>query len=376
MPTLQVFFAIYSDGSRPNDAFSVPEGTDVFLGEMTQVTAPGPGDELFGPHATFFTRYKPKKGFLLALSREVKGRADDFFADARRVLLEVTAGIDGWGVDVLRLWPFPLATAAEELPEELLAEDLFAVGFTEMGEHGFRAETYGLAKLGQREITFAFRGRDLLEEAALMCGHLADWVLEHGKRVGHGHSMSFGFDRISFFAVEGDAGGPFRGWHPPAIQRLLPASLFPGVGVLEVQSTPEGHGERQDMTVPLQRAFGQRLVLEEQDLTGDSPHHTQTAEVAGQVTALRGLLAWREEPLASKDSGWRFRVRESGDRLAEEGTMTLGDIARKCPDLIRWLALPPGVRLEWDALGRLTVDTSKARSEDELAEADDDDELN
>jgi threonine dehydratase len=33
--------------------------------------------------------------------------------------------------------------------------------------------------------------------------------------------MAFGFDRLTFFSCEGDAGGPFRGWHAPLVQKLL-----------------------------------------------------------------------------------------------------------------------------------------------------------
>ena len=76
-----------------------------------------------------------------------------------------------------------------------------------------------------------------------MCGHLADWAMEQGHRVQHGQSMAYGFDRLTFFATEGDAGGPFRGWHPPLIQKLLPPEVFPGVGVLEVRAVADGaHG--------------------------------------------------------------------------------------------------------------------------------------
>jgi hypothetical protein len=284
--------------------------------------------------------------------------------------LEATHGVQGVGFDVLRLWPFPLASADEALPDELLAEDLFSVGYTEMGEHGFRAETFGLAKLGQRELSFEFQGSELLEEAALMCGHLADWLVDHGRRVEDGQSMAFGFDRLNFKAAEGtQAGGPFRGWHPTIIQKLLPEALFPGVGVLEVRSHPEGTTERHDVTGPLHRSLEQRLLLEELDVTGDSPHAQATARVWGAVRELNNLLMWREEHTGSKDSGWRFRTLGVS---APEGVVTLHDLARHVPDIIRFLALPWGTRLEWGADGRLNVDASKVRHDDE-DDVDDDD---
>lgn len=375
LPTLRCCFVIYSDGGAPTDAFAPPNNgpTQVLLTELPEIVVPGRNDELFGPHTQLFSRFTPKRAFLLALSKQVKGGAGSFFADARRVFLETTAGLKGFGFDVLRLWPFPIEQAAEALPEEPLAEDLFSVGFTEMGEHGFRAETVGLSKLDQREISFEFRGRELLEDAALMCGHLADWAMEHGHRVQHGQSMAYGFDRLTFFAAEGDAGGPFRGWHPPLIQKLLPAEVFPGVGVLEVQTLEDApSATRSPLTVPLLRALEQRLVLEEHDLTGDSPFHSSTARVRGFVHGLRALTAIREEPTASKDSGWRLVSRTTHDG-PEEGQMTLAEIANRVPEIIRFLALPPGVRLEWDTEGRLKVDASKAHAE--LDEDDTDDDL-
>ncbi|MBL8922467.1 MAG: hypothetical protein JNJ54_26690 [Myxococcaceae bacterium] len=372
MPTLRCCFVIYTDGGVPTDAFAPPNsGTRVTLQELSELVIPARTDELFGPHVQAFSRFTPRRGFLLALSRVVRGGAGSFFHDARRVFLEASSGLRGFGFDVLRLWPFPLESASEALPDEPLAEDLFSVGFTEMGEHGFRAETVGLSKLDQREVSFEFRGRELLEDAALMCGHLADWAMEQGHRVQHGQSMAYGFDLLTFFAAEGDAGGPFRGWHPPMIQKLLPPEVFPGVGVLEVQTVEEARGERQPLTVPLIRALEQRLILEEYDLTGDAPFHSATAKVRGFVHALRALTAVREEPVASKDSGWRLTSRTTHDG-PPEGVMSLAEIANRVPEIIRYLALPPGVRLEWDTEGRLTVDASKAHAALDEDEADDD----
>lgn len=365
MPTLRCSYVIYTDGGAPLDAFTPPDpSVRVSMGELPQLIVAARTDELFGPHVQTFARFTPKRGFLLALSKTVKGGAGSFFAEARRVFLEATAGLKGYGFDVLRLWPFPLEQASEALPEDPLAEDLFSVGFTEMGEHGFRAETVGLSKLDQREISFEFHGRELLEEAALMCGHLADWAMEHGQRVGHGQSMAYGFDRLTFFAAEGTPGGPFRGWHSPLIQKLLPPDVFPGVGVLEVRSVDEAPSARpQPLTEVLTRALEQRMVLEEQDLTGDAPFHTSTARVRGEITRLASLSAVREEPIASKDSGWRFTSSGTGD-----GTTLLAEVAAKVPEIIKYLALPPGVRLEWDAEGLLRIDASKAHTA-----ADDDD---
>jgi hypothetical protein len=186
--------------------------------------------------------------------------------------------------------------------------------------------------------------------------------------------MSYGFDRITFLAAEGGAGGPFRGWHPPLIQKLLPASLFEGVGVLEIMANPEGAPDaKYDMTLTLQRSMDQRLLLEDLDLTGDSPHADSSARVKGFITGLASLVAVRDEPHASKDSGWSFTSLADGDS-GENGVTTLGVVVRRVPDLLRYLALPHGTRLAWDAKGVLKMDLSKARHEDEDLEDELDDE--
>ncbi len=338
-------------------------GTDALLGAMAEVLQPTRDDELFGPYAAKFLGQKFNHGYLLAFTRDVKGASgNSFFTDTRNALIEAVKGLNGYAVDVLRLWPFPLEQATALLPEEPLAEDLFSVGFTEMGEHGYRAETFGLAHLAQREVSFEFHGKDLLEEAALMTAHLADWVLEHGRRVDHGQSMAFGFDRISFLAAEG--GSPpeaLRGWHPSLIQKLLPPALFPGVGALEIVAHPNNSPEAHDLTVPLQRALDQRLMLEELDVTGDSPHSSNTAHVRGHIAGLESLLAWRDEPSASKDSGWKFVSRLTTDATPAEGVLSLGEIIERAPGVIRYLALPPGIRLEWNEQGELQVDASRAK---------------
>lgn len=371
MPTLSSFFAIYTDGGTLHEGFASPPGTDVFLGEMSSLLLPTRQDELFGPHVAPFQRFTPTRGFLLGFRRPMKGRAEQFFAKVREAVLAATAGVNGYALDVLRLWPFPLNIAAEAMPDLILAEDLFSVGFTDMGEHGVRAETIGFSKLGQREITFEFADPTLMEEAALMCGHLADWLLDHGRRIEPGQAMSFGFDRLAFGAAEGDAGGPFRGWHPPLVQRLLPPNLFEGVGVLEVQASPPGHPEQlEDLTVPLRRSLEQRAMLEELDLTGDSPHATSTAQVEGFITELKSLVAIRSESQASRDSGWRLRSTAEHDS-GEHGVMSLADVARRAPDFIRYMALPHGVKLVWDEHGRLEIDRTRVELDEEDGEPED-----
>ncbi|MBS1153358.1 MAG: hypothetical protein H6Q89_5056, partial [Myxococcaceae bacterium] len=302
MPTLSSFFAIFTDGTPPRGDMIVPPGTFVALDPIPQVPPFSADDELFGPHAQPFVRAPKKHGWLLTITRDVKGSAGTFFADAHKLLLHASKGLTGWGIDVLRLWPFPLHKA-DELPEDPFAEDLFSVGFAEQGEHGFRAETVGLAKLQQRELSFEFYGKDLLEDAALLCAHLADWAMGQGRRVGHEQTMAYGFDRLLFRAIEGvGAGGPFRGWHPPVIQRLLPEQVFKGVGVVQVYTYASAGNEPViDLSTTLRRALEQRMVLEGENLTGESPHQSALAEACACAGGPDGLKGVRHEPRSQKD---------------------------------------------------------------------------
>jgi|GEM_PF-2432118 len=372
MPTLSSFFAIFTDGTVPRADMPVPPGTFVVLEPIVPIPVFSQDDELFGPHAQSFVRAPKKHGWLLTVTREVKGGAGTFFSDVHKILVQASKGHLGFGIDVLRLWPFPLHKV-DELPDDPFAEDLFSVGFAEQGEHGFRAETIGLAKLAQRELSFEFFGKDLLEDAALLCAHLADWAMGQGRRVGHEQTMAYGFDRVLFRAIEGvEAGGPFRGWHPPVIQRLLPESRFAGVGVAQVLTySSSGNEPTPDMTTTLRRALEQRMVLEAENLTGESPHQSATAEACACAGGPDGLRGTRHEPRAQKDSGWSFTCHKSHPS-SDLGSLTLGALAHRAPQIVKYLALPPGCSIDFVA-GDVVIDSAAARrdEDDEPEESDD-----
>ena len=373
MPTLSSFFAIFTDGQAPRLDPVFPAATFVALDPIPIVPAFSGDDELFGPHAQPFVRAPKKAGWLLTVTREVKGGAGTFFADAHKILIHSTRGLHGWGVDVLRLWPFPLHKG-DELPDDPFAEDLFSVGFAEQGEHGFRAETVGLAKLDQRELSFTFQGKDLLEDAALFCAHLADWAMGQGRRVGHEQTMAYGFDRVLFRAIEGvGAGGPFRGWHPPVIQRLLPEARFPGVGVLQVYTfASSGNQPSLDLSSTLRRALEQRQMLEAEGLTGESPHQSAIAEACACAGGPDGLRGVRHEPRSQKDSGWTFTCQKK-HASADLGSLTLGALAHRLPQILTFLALPPGCSVDFQADEKTVIDSRAARRDDDDEGEDPDD---
>jgi hypothetical protein len=149
------------------------------------------------------------------------------------------------------------------------------------------------------------------------------------------------------------------------VQKLVPPELFPGTGVFEVKASPPGERDHfEDLTIPLRRSMEQRLMQEELDLVGDSPHATSTAEVKGFISGLNELVAFREVPTSSKDSGWRIRSVAEGDS-SETGVMSLADLSRRAPEFVRYLSLPQGVVLSWDSKGKLTLDRSRVEVDDD-----------
>ncbi len=362
MPLLSSFFAIYTTDRAPRADVTVPRGVELSLTQLDEIVTPH-DTSLFGPHAAEMQRFKPRAGYLLALLRETKGSAGSFFAESQRILAEAVDGLEGWGLDVLRMFPFPLQNA-RDLPEDPFAEDLISVGFHEQGDHGFRAETFGLSKLGQREISFAFKGGELLEDAAILCSHLADYAMSQGRRVENKQTMSFGFDKLLFLAAEGEHfHGPFRGWHPPFMSRLLPERLFYGVGALRVMgyarpTAPPQH----DLTPVLHRALEQRLVLEEYDLTGESPHQSATGKSCNCLAGVAGMRAERKEPQSQKESGWSFTCGKE-HAPSELHTRSLEEVALKVPEIMKYLALPPGCVLTFTETG-VHVDTHRARRDE------------
>jgi hypothetical protein len=361
---LSSFFAIYTDGPAPRGDVAVPRGIELSLAQLDPLVVPGVEAGLFGPHANEIVRFKPRAGYLLSLQRDTKGSAGTFFADAQRILAESVERMNGWGLDVLKLYPFPLS-GVSELPDDPFAEDLISVGFHEQGDHGFRAETFGLAKLGQREISFTFSGTELLEDAAILCSHLADYAMGQARRVEHKQTMSFGFDKLLFLAAGGDDDvGPSRVWHAPLVVQLLPDTKFPGVGALRVLSAVAGAEQpRSDLTDVLHRALEQRLVLEEYDLTGESPHQSTSARACDCLGGANGLKGERREPQSMKESGWTFSCVNPGVPHATK-LVTLESLAARAPEILKYLALPPGCSLLWTPTG-VEVDAHKARREDE-----------
>lgn len=353
-------------GAAPRTEVPVPKGATLSLEPLPEVVLPGADTPLFGPHVAAFQGARPPGGaWLLSMRREVHGGAGHFFAETQAAVREALRELNqGFGLDVLRLWPFPFS-AVDTLPDDPFAEDLISVAFTESGEHGYRAETFGLAAFGQKELSFAFEGSDLLEEATILCAHLADYVMGTRQRVEHGHAMSFGFDKLVFASPQGAAAGPFRGWHPPFIQRVLSPELFPGVGVLEALcTTGTGAQAQPDLTPALRRAYAQRLVVEQHRLTGESPHQADSARACACASNDAPLFGQRDEPRGSRQSGWTFRCL-SGHPPELLGSLPLGELARRLPRIIPYLALPPGCTVTFEG-DEARVDTRRARRDDDV----------
>jgi hypothetical protein len=361
VPRTHTIFAVFTDGSPVQREVGAPHDIALQIDEMMAFEGLAEA-QFFGPWASQLPRFRAQRCFVISIASDVL-RGEKFFTLARRIFLEIAHGAQGYALDVLRMWPFPLSSAEEALPEEFLPDDLVTLALREVGEHGFRAETYGFSKVGQREVIFDFVGRELLEEAALLIQNLADWLLTTGRSVSAGQSMSFGFDELKFAALEID---PVRS---NVLARLASDGTFIPPGFLRVQASPP-IGETwlgTDLTIPLRRSLEQRLVLEDFDLTGDTPHSSSSAMVRGTLSGdLRSLLAWRTDPDSPLDCGWRFSSPLPSQHLVP---MALARVVERVPALMRYLSMPYGCRLEWDEMGQLSVDVSHAAQSEVQSDA-------
>lgn len=368
MAHLDLFCLVYTNGESPRP-ITDPEIRWI---ELPTPPIPAPSDELFGPYAAEASRElrRLSRAFLFHAHRDRARDAEQFFANANVALATSVEGMQGVALDVLRMWPVPLREI-DELPTDPLPEDLFAVGFEDVTSGGIRAQSFGLAKLGQREIRFTFHDRSLMDEAALLVAHLADYAMAHTRRVEHGQTMSFGFDRLAFQASEGaDAGGPLRSWHAPFAQAALPAELFEGVGMLDVRAhQPLSQQVTMDLTDALRRSLTQRLLLEELGISGDAPSQLAVARTCSCAELSTAWKATRVEPNASKDSGWTVvcvKAHETQD-LHER---TIGELVRKVPSMLRYLALPPGCTVIWNGPTEVQIDAGDAPVDDDFSNED------
>jgi len=339
VPSLSCFFAIHTEGSKLDLELAEPAGTRLSL-EPCQLTLT-PDDELFGPHAAAFTRAPHGPAMLLGLTADAQAHPERFFGTAHRLLRKVTHGHRGWALDVLRLWPTPLDRVIDEYSDEPFAEDLITAAFRDEGERGFRGETFGLAKLGHRELSFGFRGEELTADANNLCVHFTDFLLEHWRGLGERAAMSYGFDRIRLDPLDGGGEGVFRGWHPALIQRLLPPSVFPGTGVATVLPVLRPGEHTQDLTEVLRRAHQQRLLLEAHGLDAESPHQDDSA-LACVCLGTNGVFEGaRVQTEMARDSGWTWTC-ATKHAPAELGHSSLASLVSRFPVLLKYLALPPG----------------------------------
>jgi hypothetical protein len=80
------------------------------------------------------------------------------------------------------------------------------------------------------------------------------------------------------------------------------------------------------------------------------------------------VLGTRVEPQASRDSGWTFAC-VTGHSADELGVQSLGALAQRVPQILPYLALPPGCTVTL-VDGTAKVDSRRAqRDEDDLDSA-------
>ncbi len=349
MPTLNATFVLYTDGSAPRP----PIHRDFTLVPLPNVPLPAESEEFFGPFAQVAHDQlrRARAAFLLKGQREVRGGVGEFFSQAHAELCYCVEGRAGFAVDLLKMWALPFADAPE-LPTDPLAEDLFAVSFQEVERDRFVARTHGLAKLDQPEVSFRFSGHELTDEAAMMCAHLADYAMTQSRRVGAGQSMTFGYDALVFSSTkEEDSAPPY--------QRAVLGSGYRRVPLLEISAgRPMSEELTPELTDALQRSFEQRLVLEEHEVPGDSPHQTTELRLCS-CAGEQGLRGWRDEPASPRESGWTFTCRRRHP-TGELEVVPLGVAVKRLPQIFRYLALPGGSSVDWRG-ERVLVDTGAER---------------
>lgn len=322
---------------------------------------------LLGPFGSVAARLRATRAFELHLEGSWRGEPSELLAAVHRAALEAFDGLRGVGVDLLALKPFPIDRAPEAVPERPLAEDVVSVAFRESPPGHLTARSYGLTKLGQREIALGFRGAELCAEVEHFFAQLTDWILDHRRRVLPGDPLVFGFDRVHFLE-RADVKAPAPLLDLPGTA-TLGALLGTGARTeglvrdwraapLEVLvETSENGPASADLTALLGRTAAQRRTLEKYDLMGEAPHQSATATVRGRLLGLFNLTAVREEATTPRESGWHL-LGTPTEALADTRLATLGELVAQVPGLLDYLAMPTGVRLEWDLKGELVVDAS------------------
>src|SRR5688500_11689918 len=107
MPTLNIFFVLYTDGATPHSS-----GHPAFqLSRLDAVPVPQEEAEFFGPHAQAFPDQarRARAAFLLHGQRTVRGGVGEFFSQAHAELTACVAGLDGYALDLLKGWPLPFS---------------------------------------------------------------------------------------------------------------------------------------------------------------------------------------------------------------------------------------------------------------------------
>lgn len=342
MANLSFGCLILTDGSEPKPAYG-NFGIERLEGAPDRVE---PG-ELFGPHAQAFVQaLKRFRAAFLFSGEGVAGRESErFFATAQAALTRSVTGQQGFVVDLFKRWPRPISELAD-LPEDVLPEDLFSMRTVELPNGRFRAETFGLCRLGQKEISFQFSGLELADEAVALCARLADYALVHRRSVEAGQVMGFGFDRLAFSeAPERLEAGALWRWCQPHLARRWPGKAFASGQLLTAElMLPASEERTSDLREALHRAREQHRLTEELDVLADSPNETASALGCPCLQKAATIQAHREEATGIRDSGWRLTCGHPHDAKDLQLT-TLGTLATQLPQLVRYLALPTGCRV-------------------------------
>jgi len=117
----------------------------------------------------------------------------------------------------------------------------------------------------------------------------------------------------------------------------------------------------------LRRALEQRQVVEALELSGEAPHQSTEVRACACAGGEHGLRGFREDPDSVRDSGWTFTCARPAPGAHEIGVGPLGGLVKRLPQVLRYLALPPGAVIEWHG-ERVSIDVVGAGGSEDADE--------
>ena len=272
-------------------------------------------------------------------------------------------------VDVFCLDGRPMDQAIERLRSGATHDRLWIRARPAAGDR-FDVETYGLRRLGQRELLVPTVAQGQLPLVSRFVNQLASHLAAPGVSLSPGDATSFGWVDVRMRAAEDLAGYPDQPWMcAPRFVREAVASLGSGAeqelpGLLVVFEPEDGDPNAQ-LVPGASRALGlaEQLVASAHQcgITRgiDVPRGEQTAIVCTRVKEGPPVEARRIPPDERCSSGWVALCRHPDhdhEPAAGFETVSLKQLVGWIPRLFPMLAAPPGTGLTVGEDDELTIE--------------------